>query len=164
MVSGASGSGKSNTIALIYTKLLKFAEKHLFINMGDLEAIESDKAEISSLPLVNQDFIAVFKFKRGATVALISRGDDEDAKNPVCFIEDYKKVEKYNPDILITAERIFPRKRPIYNYVVNELGKDGFAIKLHMVTSLESGFDPEMEETISDAVLFYLEKHNIVEK
>lgn len=157
LVSGEENSGKSNTIALVYRKLLKSHVNHLFINNENREGIYSCKDEIKTAYLENNDFIAVFKFENGKVIAVISSGDDIEY-----FNENYERVKEYNPDMLILTERIFPRKRPIYNYINDDLAKDGFEIKLHLLTSLNAEHNLEMEETISDVILFYLNKHNFL--
>lgn len=146
LISGLANVGKTNTVAMLYRNLAAQYLSHEF----NREKVDS--SQISGI-VSEFDFNAKFILKNGKTLVLISRGD---------YVEDTKTDIKdfYNADIFVITEQISPRKRPVFDYILNELYSQNFRLALHfnLLRSEDSSERTEMQTNIVDCILSILNK------
>ena len=117
LISGLANAGKTNTVAMLYQILAAQILAHEF------NGIEVESSQINGI-VSEFDFNARFTLKNGKTLVLISRGD-----GLADFQTDIKNF--CDADIFVATERISPRKRPIFDYILRELYPQNFRLALH---------------------------------
>ncbi len=149
LITGKQKSGKSNSIGMVYEKLLKIQPKHRF-NREDGFFTKS----LIKIPLEN-DFFCIFEPINGIKVGLILSGD---------CLSDFKEAFDYikdDIDVLVCASRLIDNENSVFRYITEDIHKYGFEVYLNMGTFPTHGDKrrmADMENTIADTVFSVLEK------
>lgn len=142
LVSGNIDSGKSSTIRMIYQQLFLLQNQHQFNGNPETTLQIQDFA-------VGEDFYAVFSSIKGKRIGLISGGDWLEE-----FQDIFNKVKK-DIDILICASRSKNSPNSVYRFIVEELPRNGFGLKLNFSTfpTVPNEERTEMQQNIAEAVI-----------
>lgn len=149
LITGKQKSGKSNSIGMVYEKLLKIQPKHRF-NREDGFFTKS----LIKIPLEN-DFFCIFEPINGIKVGLILSVD---------CLSDFKEAFDYikdDTDVLVCASRLIDNENSVFRYITEDIHKYGFEVYLNMGTFPTHGDKrrmADMENTIADTVFSVLEK------
>ena len=144
LISGVANAGKTNTVAMLYRIL---AAQNL---VHEFNGIEVNSSQINGI-VSEFDFNARFTLKNWKTLVLISRGD-----GLVDFQTDIKNF--CDADIFVATEQVSPRKRPIFDYILNELYPQNFRLALHfnLLRSEDRAETTEMQTNIVNCIVSVL--------
>lgn len=142
LISGNIDSGKSSTIRMIYQQLFLLQNQHQFNGNPETTLQIQDFA-------AGEDFYAVFPAIKGKRIGLISGSDWLEE-----FQDIFNKVKK-DIDILICASRSKNSPNSVYRFIVEELPRNSFGIKLNFSTfpTVSNEERTEMQQNIAETVI-----------